>query len=218
MRIILTIIILGLIPFSVSAQRTPKLKAGLGMPFISGNESGDLEWHTVKTFPTVAVEKPFPIGPKQKKTFCITSGLAYYFFMEDEMKGTETVGFNYQLYHHTVNGYAKFLFQTKLKRKTEAFVYLGPIGGVHLFSKTIGDQIRYLAGTDQHKLQVKVNENGRDFFNLFYYGAVVGFQPNAKITNFIKPSFEVAYYPGFVTRRDEQTGMIQFSLLIGFYP
>jgi hypothetical protein len=95
---------------------------------------------------------------------------------------------------------------------------LGPIGGVHLFSKTIGDQIRYLAGTDQHKLQVKVNENGRDFFNLFYYGAVVGFQPNAKITNFIKPSFEVAYYPGFVTRRDEQTGMIQFSLLIGFYP
>ncbi len=138
--------------------------------------------------------------------------------MEEDQKITETAKRDYQLYHHTLNGYGKFLFQTKLKSKTEAYFYLGPIAGVHLFTKTTGSKISYSENTKKSFVEIKVNENSRDFLGLFYYGAVAGFQPNVKIGNFIKPSFEAAYYPEFVTRRDEKAGMLQFSLFLGFQP
>jgi hypothetical protein len=72
-------------------------------------------------------------------------------------------------------------------------------------------------------VEVEVNENGKDFFDMVYYGAVVGFQPNARKYNYIKPSFELAFYPGFITKTLEEVtnnkkdiSTIQFSVFLGF--
>jgi hypothetical protein len=56
--------------FSVSSfgQISPALKAGIGYPYIlDEDESVSPDFHTISGYPTVSVEKPFPIEIRQRK-------------------------------------------------------------------------------------------------------------------------------------------------------
>jgi len=221
--------------FSITSfgQISPALKAGVGYPYVlDKDESVSPDFHTVSGYPTLSVEKPFPIEIRLKKRLSINPGLSYYFFKEEKVKGNQTEGQDFRLNHQTINGYVKMLYQAKLAGKTEAFVWAGGIGGMHFITKTTGTKITYGLNQESPVVEVDVNENGKDFFEMFYYGAVVGFQPNARRYNFIKPSFEIAYYPGFVSKPNSELitdnneeiaqityndiGTIQFTVFLGF--
>lgn len=217
--------------FAQKKIKSPDLKAAIRYPYVLGNTEKGTEHNTITGFPSLSVEKPFPIEYKRRNRFSINPGLAYYMFKDDEVKGniyysgetmgTDVVGQDNKLTHHSVNGYIKFLVQAKLQGKTMAFVYFGGITGFHFLTKSIGTRTIYSNNADNPFDELKINESGEDFFNPFYYGAVLGFQPNAKITRVVKPSFEVKFYPGMVKRRERNNfvneNIVEASIMLGFH-
>ncbi len=228
MKITLTFAIAILVIFSAfqtHAQKkikSPDLKIGVGYPIVFGNSTKEQEYHKIMGFPTISIEKPFPIQHKRENKFSINPGAKYYFFKEDENWGTQTVGREYELNHHTLNAYSKFLYQRKFEGRTTAFIYLGGVVGFHILTKTTGRKISYGLNPNNPIIDVSVRESGKDFFGMVYYGAVLGFQPNAKITNVVKPSFEVKFYPGLVKREDRKQNFnnemaLEISVFLGLH-
>jgi hypothetical protein len=228
-------ILISLLVFAITSygQISPALKAGIGYSYVlDEDKSISPDYHTINGYPTFSVEKPFPVEIRLKKRLSINPGLAYHYFKEEKVNGDKDEGQDFSLSHQTINGYVKLLYQAKLAGKTEAFVWAGGIGGMHFISKTKGTKITYGLNQETPVVEVDVNENGKDFFEMFYYGVVAGFQPNARKYNFIKPSFEIAYYPGFVSKPDSKLitnnneeiaqityngiGTIQFTVFLGF--
>jgi len=222
-----TVFILStLLVFSITSfgQISPELKTGFGYSYvIDKDEFTRPDYHTLEGRPTFSVEKPFPVEIRLKKRLSINPGIAYHLFKEEKVIGDTRDGKNFNLDHHSVNGYVKVLFQAKFRGKTEAFIYGGGIGGMNLITKTKGTKYVYGLNVEIPEYDNPINQNASDFFEMFYYGAIIGFQPNARKYNFIKPSFEVSYYPGFISksRVTEQESFndintIQFSVFLGF--
>ncbi len=224
MKSVTVFIILLAITVCSFAQISPAIKAGVGYMYVFDEDpSISPDYHTITGYPTFSVEKPFPIEIRLKKRLSINPGLAYYFFKEDKLKGDTEEGKDFRLKHQSVNGYVKVLYQAKFAGKTEAFIYGGGIGGVNFFTKTKGTKSVYGLNAEIPEYDNRVNENGSDFFGLFYYGVLAGLQPNARKYNFIKPSFEIAYYPGFVSKPKETSPItynnintVQITLFLGF--
>jgi hypothetical protein len=232
---ILLILIFSVLTIQSSAQRklkSPDLKAGISYPYVFGNTENNLEHNKITGFPSLSIEKPFAIEYKRRNRFSINPGLAYYFFKEDEVKGNilysgggstgnDVVSQDIKLNHHSVSVYSKFLVQAKMQGKTTAFVYFGGLVGMHLVTKTKGSKTIKSNNAENPEDIINVNENSEDFYDPFYVAGVLGFQPNAKVTNFIKPSFEVKFYPGLLNRRElsnfNSEKMVEVSILLGFY-
>jgi hypothetical protein len=206
-------------------QISPAVKFSVGYPYVLDEDNSEgTDFHTLSTnIPTFSLEKPFPIEIRLKKRMSINPGVAWYLFKEEEVRGDQTDGQDFRLNHQTFNGYVKVLYQAKFKGKTEAFIYGGAVGGMHFITYSKGTKTTYGLNQEMPLVMVDVNENGKDFFEMFYYGAVIGFQPNARKYNFIKPSFEVSYFPQFISKRNETVpitykdiNVIQFSAFLGF--
>jgi len=224
MKLVYILILLLALTARGFSQISPELKTGFGYVYVlDEDESISPDYHTITGYPTFSIEKPFPIKIRLKKRLSINPGLAYNFFKEEKVKGDTISGKNFKLNHQSINGYVKVLYQAKFAGKTEAFIYGGGIGGISLITKTKGTKSVYGLNEEIPEYDDHVNQNGSNFFGLFYYGALVGFQPNAKKYNFIKPSFEIAYYPGFVSKANETIPItyngintIQFTMFLGF--
>ncbi len=221
-------ILIALLAFSLTSfsQISPAIKAGIGYPYVlDEDESISPNVHTFTGYPTVSVEKPFPVTIRVRKRMSINPGLAYYYFNEEKVRSNIENGtsISLNLTHQSVSSYVKILYQAKIRGKTEAFVYMGGIGGINLLTKSKGNRYQNGLVEEIPEFEVQINENGSEFFGKFYYGALVGFQPNARKYNFIKPSFELAFYPAFITKTLEEVrnikkdvSTIQFSVFFGF--
>jgi hypothetical protein len=217
MKYLFAIIILSFVSFQCFSQRTSDLKGGIGYPYAFGNVNEDQNIHTINGFPSISIEKPIGFGRPKQQEWSINPGVSYYFFKETEDKGTETVGLYNKLNHHSLNVYVKWLYRKKLQRRSESFIYLGPITAFHIFTKTTGTNSFWGSSTPDHPNgEIEVNDSGINFYDLFYYGAVVGFQPNARVTQMFKPSFELKFFPGLVTRKTDKQSTIEFTLLLGY--
>jgi len=221
MKPVIIFITLLLVGISAIAQISPALKTGVGYPFsLDNDQSIAPDVHTISSYPTVMVEKPIPIEIRFKNRLSINPGLAYYFFKENEVKGNTDKGKDFKFNHQTLNSYVKVLYQQKLVQNSEGFLYFGPVGGFHLITKTKGTKITYGLNQETPVVEVAVNENGKDFFGMLYYGGLIGFQPNVRKYNEIKLSFELAYVPSFVTKEVEgvktDVDFIQFTVMLGF--
>jgi len=224
MKFISSLLIIMAFAFTGFGQISPELKTGFGYVYVlDKDESVSPDYHTITGYPSFSIEKPFPVEIRLKKRLSINPGLAYNFFKEEKVKGDTVTGKNFNLNHQSINGYVKVLYQAKLAGKTEAFIYGGGIGGINIITKTKGKKTVYGLNAEIPEYDDNVNQNGSDFFGMFYYGALIGFQPNARRYNFIKPSFELAYYPGFVSKPNEtlpitynDINTIQFTVLLGF--
>jgi len=219
-------VLLIFLVFSITgfSQISPAIKAGIGYVHIYDiDESISPDLHSITSFPSVSVEKPIPIEIRLKKRMSINPGLAYHFFKEKEIAGDKTDGHDFRLNHQSLNGYVKILYQVKLPGNTEASFYTGGIGGINLITNMKGKKTTYFLNPQTPLIEVDVNENSKDFFDLFYYGFMLGFQPNARKYNFIKPSFEFAYFPGFISKPQETVPItyqdintFQVSVYLGF--
>lgn len=198
--IVILLCFLTLGSYAQKRIKSPDLKIGIGYPYVFGNVT-DVQWyHTITGFPTLSVEKPYPIQHKRKNMFSINPGISYYFFKEHEEWGTLVVGRDFKLNHQSINAYSKFLYQKKFYGPGTGFFYFGVIGGFHIITKTTGTRISYGLTPGEPVVKADANESGKDFYGQFYYGAVLGVQPKAKITNIIKPSIEAMFFPGLVKR------------------
>ncbi len=235
MKLLCILILLLAFAFPGFGQISPSLKAGIGYNYvIDEDESISPDFHTITGYPNFYAEIPFPIKIRMKPRLSINPGLAYNFFKESKVNGDTITGKNHKLNHQSLSGYVKVLYQYKIPGNTEAFLYLGPIGGINLITKTKGTKTVYGLNEEIPVYTDNVNENGKDFFKMFYYGFLFGFQPNARKYNFIKPSFEFSYYPDFVYKSipelitgdvnsDENAqvtykgiGTFQFTVYLGF--
>jgi hypothetical protein len=219
-------ILTALLVLSISGfgQISPELKTGFGYSYVLDEDVFiSPDYHTLTGRPTFSVEKPFPVEIRLKKSLSINPGLAYHFFKEEKVIGDTRDGRNFNLNHHSVSGYVKVLYQVKFRGKTEAFIYGGGVGGMNLITKTKGTKYVFGLNIEIPEYDNPVNENASEFFEMFYYGALIGFQPNARKYNFIKPSFEVSFFPQFISKPNEvvpitykDINMIQFSAFLGF--
>ncbi len=234
MKSLIVIVFLLTFAFSGFGQISPAIKAGVGYMYVfDEDQSKSPDYHSIIGYPTFSIEKPFPVEIMLKKRMSINPGLAYYYFKEDKLKHNEDlteVVKDFNLNHQSVNGYVKVLYQAKLPGKTEAFVYGGGVGGINYYTKTKGTKTIYGLNDEIPEYDNHVNEKGSDFLGLFYYGVLAGFQPNARKYNFIKPSFEIAFYPGFISKStevfpDDYDGIpiayngintVQVSIFLGF--
>lgn len=204
-----------------SSPRIPDLKVGIGLPYVIGQSSREIQSvndnHKIFGMPTLCIEKPFPLEYKRRNSFSVNPGLAYYMFLEEEVIGNTVVGKDINLNHHSLSGYVKAIAQAAIgTRRNEGIAYLGAVAGYHFITKTMGNKTIYSNNPDNPVDKFTVNEPGREFFNGLYYGALIGFQPKQKITNMIKPSIEVVFYPGMVQQKDDNASAIQLTVLLGF--
>ncbi|KAF0237931.1 MAG: hypothetical protein FD181_1516 [Prolixibacteraceae bacterium] len=220
-------ILIMLMVFSATSfgQISPAVKFSVGYPYVlDEDDSKSPDFHTVSTnIPTFSLEKPFPIKIRLRNRMSINPGVAWHFFREHEVKGNQTDGKDFKLNHYSLNGYVKVLYQAKFRGKTEAFVYGGGVGGINFITKTKGTKYVYGLSTEIPEYNNPIYENASDFFEMFYYGALIGFQPNARKYNFVKPSFEVAFFPQFISKPNEvvpitykDINVVQFSVFLGF--
>jgi len=209
---ILIIIVLSLQGFS---QRTNDLKIGLGQAIFLGNESGATGVNKINGLPTFFIEKPIAFTIDRDEKICLNPGIAVFYFHELEEWGDENAGGSKDLNNFSINGYVKLLFKQMIQRRSEAYIYFGGITGIHMYSNTSGEKIIFSQNVNNPSFEEAVNKTGKDFFNTIYYGVVAGFQPNAKITALIKPSFEFAFYPSFVSKEIEKVSAVQVSVLLG---
>jgi hypothetical protein len=223
MKSLVVIFLLLTLTFYGFGQISPAFKTGFGYMYVFDEDpSIGPDYHTVTGYPTFSVEKPFPIEIRLKKRMSINPGLAYYYFKEEREINKSDYNNDSKYSHQSVNGYVKVLYQAKFRGKTEAFIYGGGIGGLNFYTKTKGTKSDYGLSVEIPEYNVIVNENGSDFFPLFYYGVLAGLQPNARKYNFIKPSIEIAYYPGFVSKSIEPSPVsynintVQITLFLGF--
>lgn len=234
MKTVFITILFFMLVFGISAQISPAIKVGIGYPYnIYDDQSFSSDFHILTSFPTLSAEKPIPIEIRLKKRLTINPGVTYYYFKEHELAGDKTKGKDFDFSHQTLNGYVKVIYQQKLSRSSEGFFYAGPLGGIHLLTKTKGTKLIYGLNQELPEVVFDVNENGKSFFEIFYYGLVAGVQPNARKYNAVKVSFEVSWLPGFISLIDpipleeitEDTsvphtytdaGLIQFSVFVGF--
>ena len=190
--------------FAQKKIKSPDLKIGIGYPYAFGNinEEGSNtgEVSKITGFPSLSIEKPIPIEHKRKNMFSINPGIAYYGFQEKFQYGTIVVGRDDNLNHHSLSAYSKFLYQKKFYGPSTGFIYLGAIAGFHMITKTMGTRISYGLTPGEPLVETKANEPAKDFYGTFYYGAVLGIQPKAKVTNKIKLSFEGEFFPALVKR------------------
>lgn len=211
MKYFIAIVLLITLSFQSFSQRTPDLKIGVGLPVFLGNESGATETSEVKSFPTFSVEKPIPIEFQRDEKISINPGVAFFYFKENENVTLSSKKLN----HMSFNGYVKFLYQLQIQRRSEAFIFFGPVTGVHLYSRTTGKKIIQSQNVDNPILNEDVNISGKDFFSAIYYGALAGFQPNAKVTSKFVPSFEFAFYPNFVSKQRGKASAVELTVLLG---
>jgi hypothetical protein len=221
MKYLFALIILSFVSFQCFSQRTSDLKFGIGLPYAFGNENSNEivsvnKTHTITGFPTLSIEKPIGFGIPREQKYSINPGLSYFFFKEKETNDE----YYQELNHHSVNIYSKWLYQMKLQRRSEAFLYFGAVTGIHIFTKTKGTTSNNTSNPNDPTNSFDENKSGIDFYDIFYYGAVVGFQPNAKVTQMLKPSFEIKFYPGLVTRNtisnSSKQSTIELTVLIGY--
>lgn len=216
MKYLFAIILLSVLTFQSFGQRTSNLKAGIGLPIFLGNISGETEISKVTSLPTFSVEKPIAIEIQRQEKICINPGVAFFYFKEKEYFSNSLTMSTKNLNHMSFNGYVKFLYQQEIQRRSKAFIYFGAITGVHIYSSTKGEKIIESQNEQNPYFKEDVNEKGKDFFNSIYYGAVLGFQPNLKITNKLVPSFELSFYPNFITKQTgEKASAVQISVFVG---
>lgn len=217
MKYLITFFLLTCMFFQGFSQRNPDLKVGLGMPFFLGNTSGDFDYNKVSGFPNVWLEKPIPIKINRDEKVSITPGVSFMYLKEKEsVYGNETVAQTSNLNHYSLNGYTKLVYNLLLQRRSEAFLYFGGVVGVHITARTIGTKITYSNSISGGEVEENIKRSGRDFYNSIYFGPVLGFQPDMKITNKFVPSIELSFYPNFVTRlNNEKANAIQLTLLLG---
>jgi hypothetical protein len=223
MKHIACLILLVALFTTARGQISPDLKTGIGYSYVlDQDDSKSPNYHTIKGYPTVSVEKPFPVQIRLKKRMSINPGVAYYFFKQERYQEYEKATKDFNLNHQSLNVYSKVLYQAKFAGKTEAFMWGGGIAGINLITKTKGTKTVYGLNENIPEYTDNVNQNGKEFFDFFYYGALIGFQPNARRYNTIKPSFELAYFPNFVQKPNETEqitysgiGTIQFTVFLG---
>ena len=216
MKYLFAIIILTIFTFQSYGQKTSKLKVGLGLPVFLGNEDSGTELNKVSAFPTISVEKPIPVKIKRDEKISFNPGVAFFYFKEKEEWGNEDAGGSKNLNNFSFNGYLKAFYKQPIQKRSDAFIYFGGIAGVHIFTQTTGIDKAHSINTEHGNFENDVKQSGKDFFNTIYYGPILGFQPDAKITNRIVPSFELSFFPGFVSRlTGEKASAVQITVLLG---
>lgn len=236
MKTLIVIIFLLALTYFGFSQISPAIKTGFGYVYVFDKDvSVSPDYHKITGYPTFSIEKPFPVEIKLKKRMSINPGFAYYYFKEERFKEYRDKVVkhtrDYNLNHQSVNAFVKVLYQAKFRGKTEAFIYGGGIAGLNFFTKTKGTKFVRGLNSEIPKYTEHVNENGLKFFERLYYGMLIGFQPNARRYNFIKPSFEFAFYPGFISKPSptyvsdtndlaqityKDINTIQFTVFLGF--
>ncbi len=215
MKYLFAIIILSSLSFQSFSQRTSDLKIGLGLPVFFGNESGAHKTSEVIAFPTFSVEKPIPIEFQRDEKISINPGVAFFYFKENDILSNALTLSSKELTHMSFNGYIKFLYQLPIQKRSEAFIYFGLVTGVHFYSRTTDKKIIQSQNVDNPILEEDINVSGKAFFSTIYDGVVAGFQPNAKVTNKFVPSFELAFYPNFVSKQRGKASAVQLTVLLG---
>ncbi len=215
MKILVAVILLSLLFFQGFSQRNPDIKVGLGMPFLLGNTTGT-EANKVSGFPNICLEKPIPILIDRDEKISFTPGASFFYFKEKEESGVASAGHSSKLNHTSLNVYSKLFYNLMIQRRSEAFIYFGGIFGGHIVTQSKGIKTINSTSIENEGFTENINPSGRDFFNIVYYGAIIGFQPDMKITNKYGPSFELSYYPNFATRlNNEKANIIQLTILLG---
>lgn len=224
MKTLIPFILLFFILFHSNAQKAADVRIGLGYPIISNVTTIPNVDLTVNSFPTLFIERPFPFQVGREEKISINPGLMFGYFKEKQNWGNISqgmVGENTDLNHISFSGYAKFIYKQEIARRSEAFIYFGGLTGIHLFTRTFGTVSGTSTSQTSPTYSEDISESGKDFFNSIYFGPLIGFQPDAKITNRYKISIEVAYLPSFITvgedSAEDKANGIHVSLQIGVF-
>lgn len=196
-------------------QRTSDFKTGLAYPFVNNITYNRNIDYSLQSFPELFLEKPLGFKSKRDKKITLNPGVALMYFNEKQTWNGENIDGLRNLNHLSFNGYTKLLYRQKLKRRNEAFIYGGGTCGVHILTKTFGTMDAISNNIENPSLDENISSKGNDFYNSIYYGAIIGFQPNYRFTDRYKLSFEIAYYPQFVSIGNENANSILASILLG---
>lgn len=218
MKRVCFLFLIFLFSIGISAQETPLIKIGAGMPIFfqqnfSDPGSGDLNLSRKRI--NLFAERPIPFCSNY--SFSISPGLGYFLFHENYNSDQSALGGSSKndLTHYAFSFYSKLLYHFTNNPEKSNHYYCGIVSGKYIYTKSKGEsswsmlQESHYIGSDK-----KIDENGRSFFHSFYYGFIVGFDSKSKESSRLAPAFEFSFYPDFITVNDKRRSMAIISVIL----
>lgn len=203
-----------LFTLSVSGQKNENFKVGLALPIFTKSNKNI----TISSSPVLSVEKPFSFDLNSKNSIGINPGLAYFKFFENEQPQEFGSGISTELKHRSLNTFLKLFYNIHINKLTNSYIYLGPVAGLHIATSTKGLVEYYSDAKKIPSLSKNINESGRSFFESTYFGYIIGFHPKSQSKYTVTPSFELSYFPNFVSIYNNPEHALQISIFLGFSP
>ena len=216
--------IILVIGISVVAHSQEKsiVNIGINFPVVSNYEKLGYVDTNIKSKPGFYIEKPFNINLFNIKYLSIAPGVEYFNLNENVFHFRSSNSFYRDVDHKSISGYLKLIKKFGIKN-INTKIYFEGFSGIHFYSSSKGEEnwtVNYMNGQSYGGHVTIVNTRKSDFYNLIYYGFLIGIEKDLKKTTWLTPGFELKFIPnlGMVYKDGYKSsiGGFELSLNLGF--
>ena len=216
-----TILVLGISVIAHSQEKSI-VNIGINFPFVSNDKKLGYDDTYINSKPGFYIEKPFNINLINIKYLSIAPGVEYFSLNENVYHARSSNSFNRNVDHKSISGYLKLIKKFGIK-KIDTNIYFGGFSGIHLYRSSKGGEdwtVYYMNGQSYGGHETIENTGKSDFYNLIYYGFLIGIEKDFKKIPWLTPGFEMKLLPnlGMVYKDDYESsfGGFEITLNLGF--
>ncbi len=210
------------ISFSAHSQEKSIVNVGINFPVVFNDEKLGYDDTYIKSKPGFYIEKPFNINLFNIKYLSITPVFEYFNLNENVFHARSSNSFSRDVDHKSISGYLKLIKKFDIKN-INTNIYFGGFSGIHLYSSSKGEEnwtVSYMNGQGYGGHETIENTGKSDFYNLIYYGFLIGIEKDLKKILCLTPGFEMKFLPnlGMVYKDSYKSsfGGFELSLNLGF--
>jgi len=193
MKLTLSLLALLIILNDSFAQEQSKIILGLGYPTMlkANRETCCSDFRVGPKNINIHIEKPLLFGSDNSKHFYFTPGIGYIQFEGYNSGGGLGGGSTTESTNKAFSAYLKLLYSLEPVKEKRPNIYMGFHTGFQFYTNTSGTISWWAQGTGNGVTEL--NENGKDFFNMIYFGFLIGYKPFAHNSSAFHPQIEIAF-------------------------
>jgi hypothetical protein len=197
MKIFYLIVLVLCFSFFARSQEKSIINIGVNFPLFFTQDKLGYDDTRITSKPGFYIEKPFPIDLFEIKYLYIIPGVEYFNTHENVYHARSSNEFNRDVDHKSISGYFKLIKKLEIKNTK---IYFGGFSGIQLYSSSKGAdewKVYYLNGQSYGGYETIENKGKSDFYNLIYYGFLVGIEKDFMKMAWLTPGLEFKLLPNF---------------------
>lgn len=195
-----------------SAQNTARLHIGADFMFFSKEYDNPYGEATYDSRGGFFVEKPFQM--KFFRQLYISPGVSFKNIYERFHSGGLGAAIWLKMNHYSVNSYVKAIYKPEINILKPSSLYLGTLGGTHLYTWGEGNVSSHGMSDLQGKwANGDYREEPSHLYNNLFYGFLAGIELTGK--GIIRPSIEVRWMPNYGEYQGNKTSPFELAINLG---